>query len=174
MRIVPIVMASMIGLVTAIQSPLQAQDPVDHPSLGLATYQVGSPVGLRGYLASVGSFLYQSARVENLSPSPLAAVTFGVLITNADRSHVTMMTSVAEGLALQPGRVADVDVRLLPFEQLDRLRLSLRPEQRSSLTVTLGVVAVKWSDGSRWEVKLHDDARDFSRGAGVVTPAARP
>ncbi len=148
---------------------LRAQD-VTGPALGLATYQAGAPVALRGYLASVGEHLYKSARAENLSPQPIAELTFGVLITNADRSHVTMMTSTVRNLALTPGRTEDVAVGLLSLNELQQLQRRLRPGQPSSLTVTLGVLAATWADGSRWEARLPDDAVDFSGTDSIRRP----
>ena len=134
---------------------LRAQD-LTGSSLGLATYQAGAPVALRGYLASVGSaFLIRT-------PNVTSAI--------GCRSHVTMMTSTVRNLELPPESTEEVAVGLLSLNELQRLQRRLRTTQPSSLTITLGALAATWADGSRWEARLPDDAVDFSGTDSIRLP----
>jgi len=71
------------ALVVASSAPTDTVQTLD--ALGLAFNQDGAPIALRGYLASQGSFLYETAKVENLSAKPISALSFAVLV--ADPAH---------------------------------------------------------------------------------------
>src|SRR5687767_11537442 len=76
----------------------QQQPEAEGTSLGLAFNQVG-PVGLRGYLACVGTFMYETAKVENVSAKSISVVTFGVLVADlSNRNSPTLLRSSAVGL----------------------------------------------------------------------------
>jgi hypothetical protein len=153
----------------AVERPIGAQQASDSISLGLAQSQDNAPVALRGYLASAGTFLYETAKVENLSAKPISAVTFAVLV--ADPSHrqtPNLLRSSVADVTLLPGRTQDVPVRLLPPSQLEDLKRSVSRNPK----ITLGIVAVEWADGTKWVFRLPDDAIDFSTGSGLTVPAA--
>lgn len=135
--------------------------------LGIAASQTAAPVGLRGYLASAGTFLYETAKVENLSRKSISTLTFGVLIADpSSRKPPTLLRSSA-AVSLPPGMRHDVSVRLLPALQLEDLRQTLSATPK----VTLGVLAVEWADGTSWVFDLPDGATDFSSGTGRVVEA---
>jgi hypothetical protein len=145
----------------------QQQSDSDRISLGIATSQTSAPVGLRGYLASAGTFLYETAKVENLSATPISTLTFGVLVADpSSRKPPTLLRSSAE-VSLLPGKKQDVNVRLLPALQLEDLGRSLSATPK----VTLGVLAVEWADGTRWVFDLPEGATDFSSGTGRIVEA---
>lgn len=126
----------------ASQRPIHAQQQPDSDgtSLDLAFNQIGSPVGLRGYLASVGTFMYETAKVENVSAKSISAVTFGVLVADpGNRKTLTLLRSPAVNVSLPPGKKQDVNVRLLPLSQLQDLERSLPRTPK----VTLGVLAIE-------------------------------
>jgi hypothetical protein len=152
-------------------SSVGAQQPnSDGVSLGIATSQTGAPVGLRGHLASAGTFLYDTAKVENLSPKPILAVTFGVLIADpSGKSPFTLLRAHAVSLSLAPGEQRDVNVGLLPASRLEDLKRSLS----STPTVTIGVLSVEWEDGTKWVFDLPDAATDFSTGTGRLVQATQ-
>ena len=134
-------------------------------SLGIATSQTGAPVGLRGYLASAGAFLYETATVQSLSERPISALTFGVLVVDTSNLQTrTLLRSASVATSIQPGQKQDVNVGLLPVSQLEDLRGSLS----ATPMVTLGVIAVEWADGTRWVFDLPEDATDFASGAGRI------
>ncbi len=158
--------------VVSVGRPVGAQQPSDSDStaLGLAHSQDNAPVALRGYLASAGTFLYETAKVENLSAKPISAITFGVLVADPTNRHTRnfLQSSVAD-VSLRPGQRQDnVPVRLLPSSQLEGLKRSLSRTPR----VTLGVLGVEWADGTKWVFRLPDDAIDFSIGTGLTVSAA--
>lgn len=149
----------------------QQQPDSDGTSLGIATSQAGAPVGLRGYLAGAGTFLYDTAKVENLSDRLISALTFGVIV--ADPSNLksrTVLRSASVGVSLPPGRKQDVNVGLLPVSQLDDLKRSLS----RTPNLTLGILGVEWADGTRWVFFLPDADVDFSTGAGRIVPMDMP
>ena len=147
----------------------QPQPNSDGTSLGIATSQTGAPVGLRGYLASAGTFLYETAKVENMSAKPISAVTFGVLVADpSNRQTRNFLRSSMVDVSLLPGQRQDVTVRLLPASQLEDLKRSLSRTPK----VTLGVLVVEWTDGTKWVFRLPDDAVDFSIGTGLIVSAA--
>ena len=140
----------------------QQQPDSDGTSLGIATMQAGAPVRLRGYLASAGTFLYETAKVENLSAKPISGLTFGVLVADpTSRKPPTLLRSPAE-VSLASGKTQDVNVRLLPALQLEDLGRSISAKPK----VTIGVLAVEWADGTSWVFDLPDGATDFSSGTG--------
>ena len=158
--------ALAIGAADARQQPVS-----EGVTLGIATSQTGAPVGLRGYLASAGTFLYETAKVQNLSPQPIFAVTFGVLIAHpANRNASTIVRADAIGLTLEPGETRDVNARLLPTAQLEQLQRSLS----STPKMTLGVLAVEWADGTKWVFDIPDGAADFSTGTSRMVEPSRP
>jgi hypothetical protein len=158
--------------VVAAEHPIGAQQYPDQDSttLGLAHGQNDAPIALRGYLARAGTFLYETAKVENISAKPISAVTFGVLVADPTNRHTRnfLQSSVAD-VSLRPGQRQDnVPVRLLPSSQLDDLKRSLARTPK----VTLGVLGVEWADGTKWVFRLPDDAIDFSMGTGLIVSAA--
>jgi hypothetical protein len=155
------------ALVVASSAPTDTVQTLD--ALGLAFNQDGAPVALRGYLASQGSFLYETAKVENLSAKPISALSFAVLVADPSHRQTTKLlrSSVAD-VTLLPGKTQDVPVRLLPASQLEDLKQSVSRNPK----VTLGVMAVEWADGTKWVFRLPDDAIDFSTGSGLTVPAA--
>jgi hypothetical protein len=163
-------------IVSCFTLAIGATDARQHPVseavvLGIATSQTGAPVGLRGYLASAGTFLYETAKVQNLSPKPIFAVTFGVFLADpANRNPSTTLRSDAVGLTLAPGETRDINVRLLPTGQLEELQRSFS----STPKVTLGVLAVEWADGTKWVFDIPEGATDFSTGTGRMVEASRP
>lgn len=135
-------------------------------ALALAFAQTG-PVGLRGYVANAGTFLYETGKVENVSAKTISAVTFGVIVADPNNPTArTVLRSSAE-VSLPPGATQNVNVRLLPGSQLEELKRSVSPTP----TVTLGILAVQWADGTRWVFDLPDGARDFSLGTGRIVAA---
>jgi hypothetical protein len=157
--------------VVAAERPFGAQQHPDQDStpLDLALAQNDAPVALRGYLASAGTFLYETAKVENISAKPIAAVTFGVLVADpSKRKLATLLRSSVEEVSLLPGKRQDVNVRLLSVSELDDLKHSLSRTPK----VTLGVIGVEWADGTKWVFRLPDDAIDFSIGTGLIVAAA--
>jgi hypothetical protein len=154
-------------MVAAASVGAQQQPASNVTELGIATSQTAAPVGLRGYLASAGTFLYETAKVENLSSKSISTLTFGVLIADpSSRKPPTLLRSSAV-VSLPPGMRQDVSVRLLPALQLEDLRQTLSATPK----VTLGVLAVEWADGTSWVFDLPDGATDFSSGTGrVVEP----
>ena len=156
--------------VIAVERPVGAQQPSDSDStvLGLAHSQDNAPVALRGYLASAGTFLYETAKVENISAKPISALTFGVLVADPNRHTPNFLRSSVAEVTLLPGKTQDVSVRLLPVSHLEELKRSVSKNP----TVTLGVIGVEWADGTKWVFRLPDDAIDFSLGTGFAVPAA--
>ncbi len=158
--------------VVVAERPIGAQQHSDQDSttLGLAHDQTDAPVALRGYLASAGTFLYETAKVENISAKPISVVTFGVLVADPANRHTRnfLQSSVAD-VSLRPGqRRDDVPVRLLSSSQLEDLKHSLSRTPK----VTLGVIGIEWTDGTKWVFRLPDDAIDFSIGTGLIVSAA--
>jgi hypothetical protein len=146
----------------------QQQPDSNGTSLGIATSQSGAPAGLRGYLASAGTFLYETAKVENLSASHISALTFGVLVADPGKLKPrTLLRSSSVAVSLRPGVKQDVTVGLLTVSQLEDLARSFSGNPR----VTLGVLAVEWADGTRWVFDVPEDASDFSGGTGRTVPA---
>src|SRR6476646_5703562 len=97
--------------VVVVERPVGAQQPSDSDStaLGLAHSQDNAPVALRGYLASDGTFLYETAKVENISAKPIAAVGFGVLIADpSNQKAPTLLRSSMVEVSLLPGNRQDV------------------------------------------------------------------
>jgi hypothetical protein len=157
--------------VVAAECPIGAQQHPDQDStaLRLAYAQNDAPVALRGYLASAGTFLYETAKVENISAKPISAVTFGVLVADPNnRQTPNFLRSSVTDVSLLPGERQDVTVRLLPASQLEDLKRSLSRTPK----VTLGVLGVEWADGTKWVFLLPDDAIDFSIGTGLIVSAA--
>ena len=154
--------------VERVKSGVAQQQASDGTALGLAFNQ-DAPIALRGYLASQGSFLYETAKVENLSAKPVSALSFAVLVADPGHRHPpNLLRSSAADVTLLPGKTQDVPVRLLPASQLEDLKRSVSRNPK----VTLGVMAVEWADGTKWVFRLPDDAIDFSTGSGLTVPAA--
>ncbi len=157
--------------IAAVERPVGAQQPSasDSTAPGLAHGQDNAPVALRGYLASAGTFLYETAKLENVSAKPISGVTLGVLVADpGNRKTPNFLRSSLADVTLLPGKTQDVTVRLLPPSQLEDLKRSLSRNPK----VTLGVLGVEWADGTKWVFRLPDHAIDFSIGAGLVVPAA--
>ena len=87
---------------------------------------------LRGYLASADAFLYETAKVENISAKPISAVTFGVLVADpSNRQTPNFLRSSLADVTLLPGKTQDVSVRLLPASLLEDLKRSLSRNPKS-------------------------------------------
>ena len=105
--------------------------------------------------------------MENLSASPISALTFGVLVADPSNLKPGTLLRSSVAVSLRPGVKQDVNVGLLPVSQLEDLKRSFSGSPR----VTLGVLAVEWADGTKWVFDLPEDASDFSRGTGRTVSA---
>jgi hypothetical protein len=104
----------------------QRRSDADSTALGLAHRQDNAPVALHGYLAGAGTFLYETAKVENVSAKPISTVTFAVLV--ADPTHrrtPNFLRSSVVDVTLLPGKTQDLAVQLLPATQLEDLKRSI-------------------------------------------------
>ena len=124
------------------------------------------PVKLRGYLASAGSFLYETTTVENVSGRPITAIEFGVLLVEPDNPANRQLLRSKAPISLRPGgTLENVRVDLLTAAELQAFEgISARPK------VTLGVLAVEFADGRRWRFELEEDAVGFKAGASTSLP----
>ena len=159
-----LVFAGCVGVLGAQAAVNARQQHNDGVALGIATYQTTCPVALRGYLATAGTFLYQSAKVENRSDKPIAQLTFGVLVADATGSQPATLLRSAVDVSLQPDVTQDANVNLLRPVQLEELSRAMS----GTPTVTLGVIALRWTDGTKWVVELPEGAKDFSSGTGHI------
>jgi beta-lactamase regulating signal transducer with metallopeptidase domain len=132
-------------------------------ALDLALSQPGAPVALRGYTASGGTFLYETATLENLSSKPIASVSLGVLVVDqsAPQSR-SMVRGWPVPVNLGPGDTREVTISLLPPWQLEGLIARFKGTPR----ITIGVLDAEWADGSKWQFDVPQDALDFSTGSG--------
>jgi hypothetical protein len=166
-----ILLVGLCGVQTERQLGAQQASDSDSTTLGLAYAQNDAPVALRGYLANAGTFLYETAKVENVSAKPIAAITFGVLVADpGNRQTPTLLRSPVVDVSLLPGKRQDVKVGLLPASQLEDLKRSISKTPK----ITLGVLAVEWADGTRWVFFLPDRDVDFSTGTGRIVPMDQP
>jgi hypothetical protein len=155
----------------AAERPVGAQQHSDSAdsgtALGLAFAQTG-PVGLRGYQANAGTFLYETGKVENVSAKSISALTFGVIVADPNNPTARTILRSSAAVLLPPGATQDVKVRLLPASQLEDFEGAVSPGRP---TVTLGVLVVQWADGTQWVFDLPDGASDFSLGTGRIVAA---
>ena len=161
--------ASCFWAVAAGSVGAQPLSDSESVSLGISTSQTAAPVGLRGYLACIGTFLYETAKVENLSAKPISRVTFGVLVADPSGARPPTLLRSSTSVSLAPGTKQDVDVHLLPAVELDELHGTMS----GTPTVTLGVLAIEWADGTSWLFDQPEGATDFSSGTGRVVVANR-
>jgi hypothetical protein len=152
---------SLGGCLLGFASPAHKREGV---GIRFAVAQPGAAVRILSTKSTL-DFLYEEVAVQNVSDKTVVFIRFGILLSGVEaRTKPILLTAHPIRTNLKPGQGETLKTfELRPEEAMEKGR----PLGTVELNAELGVLAVKFSDGSSWKY-------DFERQGGFQPAAVSP